>query len=127
MAKGIKARVNTATFEWKENSIDLRAEFQNMEALSEAVGQDAVSYIYALANPRELCEVFYHLQHETDYERNLIWDAFMASSADFFNTDFQKELAVAITVLLGGDKAKILDELAKLNADEENTQKKSAE
>lgn len=123
MAISAKRRTNTATFTWKENSIDLRAEFAAMELLSEEVGMDAIDYINAVKSPRELCEVFFHLQYGSDYERDVIYDAFFSSVPDFFDTTYRNELMVTLAVLLGGDKATLLAELAALNQDEDTPKK----
>jgi hypothetical protein len=122
MAKLLKRRTNTKTFEWAENEIVLRNDFERLDALSEAVGMDGIEYIQAVTNARELTEVFYHLQFETEYDRAEIYDAFFSNVSDMLTQEFQKRIAVLIGALMGGDEAKILAAFDQL--EEENAPKK---
>ena len=107
----LKNRVNIATYEYDGDEIKLQANFGALERLSDETGLDALVYIQSMSGPRQIVEVFYHLQFGTTYTRAEIHDAFFAELSAFERPEVQKNLENVIMKLLGADKGKVLEEL----------------
>lgn len=106
----LKNRTGTATYKYDGDEIKLAATFAAMEQLADATGVDALLYIQAVSTPRELAEMFYHLQAGTTHTRDEIYNAFFAEVAAFSDEAVQKNLAECIAILLGSKRAAMLKE-----------------
>lgn len=106
----LKDRTGTAVYTYDNDEIKLAATFGAMEQLADATGMDALLYIQSVSTPRELAEMFYHLQSGTTHTREEIYNAFFAEVAAFADEEVQKKLAECIAILLGSKRASMLKE-----------------
>jgi predicted TIM-barrel fold metal-dependent hydrolase len=106
----LKNRTGTAEYEYDGDTIKLAATFAALEQLADATGMDALLYIQSVSTPRELAEMFYHLQSGTSHTREEIYNAFFAEVAAFADEEVQKKLAECIAILLGSKRASMLKE-----------------
>lgn len=120
MAAGLKSRIGTAVFEHDGQSIKLQANFAALEQLAQATGDDALAYIADFSTARQLVEIFYHLQLDSEYTRDEIQGAFFYSLELMMNNEkYKTQLASTIATVLGADLTKLIAPAA------DDTQKKN--
>jgi len=106
----LKNRIGTATYEYDGDSIKLAATFAAMEQLSEEVGMDALEYIQSATTLRAITELFFHLQVDTNYTREEIYNAFFAEVAIFEKKVIQEKLNDCLETVMGKKRAAMINE-----------------
>jgi hypothetical protein len=104
----LKNRTGTAVYEYDGDTIKLAATFAAMEQLSDEVGMDALEYIQSSTTLREITELFFHLQVDTDYTREEIYNAFFAEVAIFEKKTIQEKLNDCLETVLGKKRAAMI-------------------
>lgn len=113
----LKNRLGTGVFNWEGSSIKIRSDLGSLQQLSEATGKDPILFLQMATTQLEMAELFYHLQHDSEYSRDEIYAAFFCRIDDFQNGDFQMKIAKCLGDAIGTD---LIEQLAP----EDDTQKK---
>ncbi|WP_188063738.1 hypothetical protein [Sphingobium sp. KCTC 72723] len=113
-----KSRLGTGVFLWEGNSIKLQSSLENLQNLTKATGEDALEYMTTVDHPLRLTELFFHLQHGTDYDRDAIFSFFFGNFGDFEKAEFNEALLTCFSQMTGKDLA------AAIEPPKEDTQKK---
>ncbi len=107
----LKTRIGTAVYEYDGDSIKLAATFAAMEQLAEETGMDALAFIETATTLRGITEMFYHLQADSEYTREEIYQAFFAEPAIFEEAAAQEKLRDCLATVLGKKRAAMLKEV----------------
>lgn len=107
----LKNRLGTGVFAFQGSEIKIQTSLSKLEALSKAVGKDAMLFIedcMLSARADALTDMFYHLQYGSEYPRDDIHAAFFGRVEDFLTPEWQDAFGSCMADALGFDKQALI-------------------